>query len=250
VAEKIEIKGIMSYPHLFEPRAVNQGDDPKYSVNILIRKDDPQVAAISQAIQTEIANTFPNGFPANGKVCLKENPEYPDYFELRTNSMADNPPHVVTLPGAKPVQDRSKVYAGAEAWFVVSISGYNQAVNKGIGGYINGVGITGAEGALGRLDNKPSAEQMFAGIGGGAAVPTPGAGVPTAGTPAPIPGMPAAATAPPVPGMPAAPAAPEFQMTEKAQGFTREQYHAQGWTDAQLIEQGMMLPPGGVPVKF
>lgn len=46
-----------------------------------------------------------------------------------------------------------------------------------------------------------------------------------------------------VPMMPAAPpmapAAP--QMTAKAGGFTREQYHQQGWTDDVLRAQGMMI---------
>jgi len=32
-------------------------------------------------------------------------------------------------------------------------------------------------------------------------------------------------------------------MTEKAQGFTREQYHAQDWTDDKLIAEGMMFAP-------
>lgn len=43
-------------------------------------------------------------------------------------------------------------------------------------------------------------------------------------------------------GPPAAPPAPVGpQMTAKAGGFTRDQYVAQGWTDAQLREQGMMV---------
>ena len=38
-----------------------------------------------------------------------------------------------------------------------------------------------------------------------------------------------------------------FTMTPKAAGQTREQYHAAGWTDAQLIEHGMMLAPVAAP---
>lgn len=224
MATTLQIKGIMSYPHLFEPRSVQQGDDPKFSVNILIRKDDPQVAQIQQAIEIEKQNTFPNGFPETGKVCLKNNNDFPEYYELRANTGADNAPHVVQLPGAKPVVDRSKVYAGAVAWFVVNISGYNMPVNKGVGAYINGVGLTGEEGPLGRIDGKPTAEQMFANVG----------------TAAPAPAAPA----------PAAPAPTMYTMTAAANGLTREAYHASGWTDAQLIQAGLMLSPGGVPTSF
>ena len=50
----------------------------------------------------------------------------------------------------------------------------------------------------------------------------------------------------PVPAVPAPPtstaipASPSNQMTAKAGGASREAYHAAGWTDAQLIQQGYM----------
>lgn len=47
-----------------------------------------------------------------------------------------------------------------------------------------------------------------------------------------------------LPGAPMAPgasAAPVYTMTPAAGGFTREQYHAQGWSDADLIAKGMMI---------
>jgi hypothetical protein len=237
MATTIQVKGIISFPHLFEPRAVNEGDDPKYSVNCLIRKDDPQVQTIQNAIETEKQNTFPNGFPPNGKLCLKDGDVEPNgvkgYYELRANTGADNPPHVVHVPGAKPVTDRSKVYPGAVAWCIININGYNKQINKGVGAYINGVGITGEEGELGRLDNKPSAEQMFAGVGGDTA---------------PQQVAPAAPAAPATP--PPAPTSATYQMTDKANGLTRDQYHQAGWTDELLIQHGMMLPPGGVAPSF
>lgn len=60
---QFKVKGILSYPHLFTPRSVNPGDDPKFSASILLRKDDPQVQQIQQIIDTEKANGWPNGFP-------------------------------------------------------------------------------------------------------------------------------------------------------------------------------------------
>ena len=66
------------------------------------------------------------------------------------------------------------------------------------------------------------------------------------------PGVPATPTVPGVPATPATPAvppapgflspSPQFKMTEKAGGYSREQYLAQpGWTDELLIQQGFMI---------
>jgi len=41
--------------------------------------------------------------------------------------------------------------------------------------------------------------------------------------------------------MPMPTAAPVYQMTPNAQGATREQCHAQGWTDDALIANGYMI---------
>lgn len=52
------------------------------------------------------------------------------------------------------------------------------------------------------------------------------------GAPGAVPGVPAVPMAPPV--------APVRQMTAKATGFTYEQLVSQGWTDALLVQHGMM----------
>jgi len=72
--------------------------------------------------------------------------------------------------------------------------------------------------------------------------PAPGAPAPIPVTPNPgfvqVP-PPAAAPAPMAP--PPAPAAPVRQMTAAAQGIPYESYVAQGWTDALLVQNGLML---------
>jgi len=82
--------------------------------------------------------------------------------------------------------------------------------------------------------------------------PVPGAmpSAPVPGAPAPIPVMPNAGFVqmpPPVPQAPAAPmapppapAAPVRQMTAAANGVTYEAYVAAGWSDAQLVQNGLM----------
>ena len=63
---------------------------------------------------------------------------------------------------------------------------------------------------------------------------------------APVPGAPAPIPVTPNPGFvqvppPPAPVAPVRQMTSAAQGIPYESYVAQGWTDAQLVQNGLML---------
>jgi hypothetical protein len=76
--------------------------------------------------------------------------------------------------------------------------------------------------------------------------PAPG-GVPAPAAMAPVTppapgGVPApAAMAPVTPPAPAA--APQHVMTAAANGITYEAYRTANWTDEQLIQQGMMLPP-------
>lgn len=73
-------------------------------------------------------------------------------------------------------------------------------------------------------------------------VPTPSLPVP--GAPAPIPVVPNpqfVQVPPPVPQAPVTPAAPVRQMTAAAQGIPYESYIAQGWTDAMLVQNGLMM---------
>jgi hypothetical protein len=63
---------------------------------------------------------------------------------------------------------------------------------------------------------------------------------------APAPGAPAPIPVTPNPGFvqvppPPAPVAPVRQMTAAAQGVTYEAYVAAGWSDAQLVQNGLML---------
>lgn len=221
---------------MFTPRAVEAGKDPKYSCSVLIKKTDPQVAQIQAIIDADKLNGWPSGFPATGKIFMKDSPENPEYVVINGNAQQDMKPPVVDA-NICPIIDPSQVYAGAIAWVSFNSFTYNKDVNKGVAAGLNGVMITGEEGELGRLDGRPTAESMFADVQGG--------GVPATTAPAPAaPNAPApAAPGPPVP-------TPQYVMTAKAQ-FTRDQYLATpGWTDELLISEGLMLPPNGVAPSF
>lgn len=74
-------------------------------------------------------------------------------------------------------------------------------------------------------------------------VPMPYAPAPGAPAPIPVTPNPGFVQVPPPAPMapPPAPAAPVRQMTAAAQGIPYESYVAQGWTDAQLVQNGLML---------
>jgi len=93
--------------------------------------------------------------------------------------------------------------------------------------------LTGNEGALGRLDNRPTAEQMFGDVGAPPAAPAPQA--------------PPAAPAPQAPPAAPAPQAPDqLIMTAAANGMTYQQYKDAGWSDEQMISGGVAQKPSFV----
>lgn len=236
---QFKVKGILSYPHLFQPRAVQQGDEPKFSVTVLIKDDDPQLAQIQQIIEQEKANGFPSGFPDNGKLCLKPSKDYPGWHQICGNAKADQRPHVVHESDiTQPIMDKAQVYAGAVAWVQFNTFVYNQTVNKGIGAGLNGVMMTDETGELGRIDGRASAESMFGDVAGGATPPQ----QPAAAAPTPSPAAPAPAPQAP-PAAPSVAPAPGLIMTAAANGRSYEEYKAVGWSDEQLIAEGIAQKP-------
>ena len=242
------IKGIMSYPNLFVARKVSDDSEPKFGVNILVPKGDPQLAAIEKAIQGQVTEKL-QGNLGNGRLCLKDcDVEYPDnpqlkgYMEIRCTAGAASRPHVVNFNDRQPVMDPAEVYPGAEAYFAIIIAGYKMPMSKGVTAYVNGVMITGKEGVLGRLDNRKSAKELFAEVGQVAPPVTPPVTPVTPVTP------PVAPVTPPV--APVAPPVALRTMTVKAAGQSYESHIEAGWTDELLIQHGLMLPPGGVAPAF
>jgi len=238
------IKGIISFPTLFTPKIPKGANEAKFSCAVLIPANDPQVAQINAAIEAAKVETFPGGYTGTDECFSLYDAKYQgkDYYDPRfagwyvitCTAKADDRPAVVNTNYEK-VVDPGSVFSGMVAHVNIGISGYVKGTG-GIGGWLNGVMITEEEPPMGRLDNKPTVEQMFAGVGGVAPAPVTAAPVAAAPVAAPAPAPAAPAPAPSAP-------APQYLMTDKAQGFTREQYLAQNWTDEALIAQGMMIAP-------
>lgn len=231
-------KGILSFPTLFTPKVAKGGTEPKFSCVILMPANDPQVAGIQAEIAAAKANTFPSGYTGadecfglyDEKYAGKEyyDPRFAGWYALSCSAKQDDKPDVVDM-SHQPLVDGNKACSGAVAYINMNISGYVKG-KGGIGGWLNGVMVTDEDMPFGRLDGRPSVEQMFAGVG---QAPV------TAQTPA-APSTPPAAPSTP----PAAPVAPALVATEKANGATVEAMLAwEGWTEELLIQHGYVIKP-------
>ena len=210
------IKGILSFPNVFTPKLAKGANEEKYGCTVLLPPTDPQVAVLLAEVEVAKANTFPSGYTGSDECFSLYDTKYAgkDYYDPRftgwyvfsCTAKADDRPAVVDI-NRQPVIDPSKVFSGMIAYVSAGISGYVKG-KGGIGGWLNGVMITDEEPTMGRLDGKPSIDQMFANAPGGSA--------PVA----------------------------TLVMTDKAAGVTLEQYLATpGWTEQMLVDQGLAIRP-------
>ncbi len=167
----------LSYAHLFEPHAI-EGNDPKYSVSVLIPKTDTEtLKAIKEAVAEakELGKgKFGGKVPANLKTPLRDgDAERPDdeayvgcYF---LNASSKNKPGVVDL-SVQPVLDATEVYSGCYGRLTLNFYAYSASGNKGIAAGLGNVqklddgeplgGFTRAEDDF---DSVESAEDDFLG---------------------------------------------------------------------------------------
>ncbi len=225
------VKGIINFPHIFTPHLPKGADRKRFDCGVLLPPGDPQIAAIQAHVNTEIMNAYPSGMPPGTHCCFQKyeaaippGKEYHDprlvgYMLLSCTAKLDDRPPVVDANHVA-IIDPSLIFAGCVAEVHLGITYY--ATGKGgIGGWLNGVKFSNEVGPLGRLDGRPTVDQMFANASGANTNVT--------------------ATGP---------AAPVTRQMTPAATTTYEQYIAANWTDAQLIQAGFMLPPGGVPLSF
>jgi len=130
----------LSYAHLHEPHAI-EGNEPKYSVSLIIPKSDKETL---KAIQEAIAEAKENGkglwggkIPANLKNPLRDGDEErpdddvcADAFFINANSKRK--PELVDIKGNKNLST-DEVYSGCYARVSINFFGYAAAGNKGVG---------------------------------------------------------------------------------------------------------------------
>lgn len=171
--EVITPPGILSFPHLFTPRAAVQGAEPRYSA-CLIFDDAGQKHAnyaklkssVLEAIEEEwgAAKAKDTQFIKSLRLPFRDAGEK-DYEGYGKGKIFINPwnkskPGIVDRNGAD-IMVPADVFAGQIARFAVRPYAYQQSGNKGVSLSLVHVQIIKAD--MPRLDGRKSAQQTFAG---------------------------------------------------------------------------------------
>lgn len=130
----------LSYLNCWEPVAIN-GGKPKYSVSVLIPKDDKETIdkiekAIDAAIEAGIAK-FGGKLPNKAAIKLplrdgdieRDDEAYKGHYFLNANST--NAPQVVDAQ-VNPILDRAEIYSGCYGRVSLNFYAFNTNGNKGI----------------------------------------------------------------------------------------------------------------------
>ena len=134
-----------SFVNIFEPRASQDGGDPKYSVTLLIPKSDKATMgkikeAMEEARQNFCAKNGSSALPAKPSNTLhdgdgqKDNgdeygPECKGHYVM-TVSSKDRP--VIVDAARNEILDRTEVYSGCYGRAAINFYGYNSHGKKGI----------------------------------------------------------------------------------------------------------------------
>lgn len=211
----------LSFPHLFQARSVQPGDDPKFGAAFIVPKNNPAVPALLAAVEAEKGVKWGANVPPGVKSTVYDGDTDPKYmadpnnhgcYIVNASGAQDQPPVLVDANMMK-VINPATFYAGCFVNADLGVYGYDKGVSKGIAAGLNGVQFV-ADGE--RLDGRPTAEQMFSAVAGAPPPIAPGVGAAPPPQPAsaavpptaPQPG--AYAPAPPVAAAPAAAPAPGY----------------------------------------
>ncbi len=139
-----------SYVNVFEPKAMSDGATPKYSVSLIIRKDDKNTVDAIRAAVKYVYENNPNvlqGASKNlpplssmktplrdGDAERPDDPAYKGCYFVNANSTER--PGIVDIDRA-PILDRSEFYSGCYGRASVNFYPYNRNGNKGIAAGLN-----------------------------------------------------------------------------------------------------------------
>lgn len=132
----------LSYANVWEPKAVSEGQPPKYSVSIIIPKSDTEtIAKINAAVDAAIEEGIGKfGGKKPNKASLKlplrdgdtereDDEAYANSYFINANS--NTAPQIVDTK-VQPILERGEVYSGVYARVSVNFYAFNSSGNKGI----------------------------------------------------------------------------------------------------------------------
>lgn len=128
-----------SYANVFEPKSIN-GSDPKYSVSLIIPKEDKvtidKIKAAIEVAKKEGISKLGGKIPANLKTPLRDgdidrpdDPAYADSYFVNANSTIR--PGIVDA-NLQPIIDSTEFYSGCYGRASIVFYAYNANGNKGI----------------------------------------------------------------------------------------------------------------------
>lgn len=129
-----------SYANVFEPKAIAEGGDKKYSVSLIIRKEDKKtLAKIENAIQTALQDglsKFGGKLPKKWKNPLRDGDEEreddPNYKGcMFVNCNSDRKPGLVD-ENLDPILDKDEFYSGCYGRASINFYAFNTNGNQGI----------------------------------------------------------------------------------------------------------------------
>ena len=136
----------LSYAHVFEPYSFN-GGEPKYSVTLLIPKDDIETLlciekAQRQAYENAKGDKLKNLKFEQIKTTLHDGEEYdteelPEYADMMFISVSCKTKPGIIDQHRQPITDSSQVYSGCWCRADINFFAYNTAGNKGISAGLN-----------------------------------------------------------------------------------------------------------------
>jgi hypothetical protein len=235
---------------LVTPSQINNSGEFKYRCNFLIAPDHPQLNQLRAEFENVKNAGFPSGMHHQADICLQQyDMKYQgkDYYDARFSgwwtlsaaAKVDSKPSLVDTD-MQPIIDPSKIFSGMLCHVNFNMFSFTQG-KTGVAAGLNGVMILGIEGPMGRLDNKPTVEQMFSGL---SVSNRPNA------APVDVAARQGTNTAqqnrrPPPPP----PVANVKQMTAKAEaeGYDYDYLKQANWTDQQMIQAGYLVPPAVTP---
>lgn len=146
---KVVTRGLVrfSYANVFEAKAIQQGQTPKYSVSVLVPKSDKKtLKQIEDGIKAAIEKgkvKLGGKVPANLKTPLRdgdeERPDDEAYAgHMFFNASATTRPQVVD-EDTNPIMDQSEFYSGCYGRVSVSFYAFNTNGNKGIAAGLNNI---------------------------------------------------------------------------------------------------------------
>lgn len=141
----------LSYCNLFQPRAVEEGQDAKYSCTVLVPKSDKvtsaKIKAAIEAAKAAGASVFGGKVPANLKSTVQdgdgEKPNGGEYGEeckghYVINASSKQKPGVVDSK-LNEIIDSTEIYSGCYCKVSINFYCFNKAGNKGVACGLNNV---------------------------------------------------------------------------------------------------------------